>query len=92
MAFRQSGPVGAERFVFFRGYPWMSRFHDDILSNLDLREKVILDAAVGTTNTTWFWARAVHDQGGRSRILAVDRNFDGGWPDKIRRRLGDYGL
>jgi ubiquinone/menaquinone biosynthesis C-methylase UbiE len=69
----------------------MAEVHEYILGKLDLRNKTILDAAVGAGKSTMFWAKAIHDQGGSSWILAVDNDYSGGWDKKIRNRLEEFG-
>jgi ubiquinone/menaquinone biosynthesis C-methylase UbiE len=69
----------------------MAEVHEYVLGKLDLRNKKILDAAVGAGKSTWFWAKAIHDQGGSSRIMAIDNDYSGGWDEKIRDRLGEFG-
>ncbi len=68
----------------------MGKIHDFVLDGLDLRNKVILDAAVGAGISTYFWAKAVHEQGGTSKIICVDNDLPQIWIDRIKKRLGEY--
>ena len=68
----------------------MSEFYDFALEDLDLRNKIILDAAVGAGKATYFWAKRVHEQGGTSKIISIDNDFSNGWEEKIKKRLGEY--
>ncbi len=68
----------------------MGKIHDFVLDGLDLRNKVILDAAVGAGVSTYFWAKAVHEQGGTSKIICVDNDLPQIWIDRIKKRLGEY--
>lgn len=68
----------------------MGKVHDFVLEGLDLRNKVILDAAVGAGESTYFWAKAIHEQGGTSRIICVDNDLPPVWRERIKRRLGEY--
>ncbi len=61
-----------------------------LLKDLDLRKKTILEAAVGAGGTVLSWAKQIWEQGGTSRITAVDIDLSGGWPEKIRERLGIF--
>ncbi len=69
----------------------MSEFYDFVLEDLDLRNKLILDAAVGAGEATYFWAKRVHEQGGTSKIISIDNDLPGVWKEKIETRLGEYG-
>ena len=68
----------------------MKKIYEFVLEGLDLRNKVILDAAVGAGESTYFWAKKVHEQGGTSRIISVDIDLPEVWKDRIRARLGNY--
>ncbi len=68
----------------------MSKIHDFILNGLDLKNKIILDAAVGAGVSTYFWAKAIHEQGGTSKIICVDNDLPEIWKERIKRRLGEY--
>ena len=69
----------------------MSEFYDWVLRDLNLKDKVVLDAAVGAGWATRFWAEKIHEQGGTSKIISIDNDFPGGWKEKIMTRLGEYG-
>ena len=69
----------------------MSDFYDYVLEDLDLKRKRILDAAVGAGRATYQWARAIHEQEGTGRILAIDIELTKEWVDRIRKRLGRFG-
>jgi SAM-dependent methyltransferase len=69
----------------------MSDFYDYVLEDLDLKRKRILDAAVGAGRATFQWARAVHEQEGTGKILAIDIELTKEWVEKIRKRLGRFG-
>lgn len=68
----------------------MSGLYDFMLEDLDLRNKIILDAGVGAGKATYFWAKRVHEQGGTSKIISIDDDFSNGWAEKIEKRLGEY--
>jgi len=68
----------------------MEKFYDFVLEDLDLRNKSILDAAVGTGESTYFWAKRIHEQGGTSKIISIDNDLPQVWKDKIKTRLGEY--
>ena len=80
--------IGAEPGA--QGKRTMSEINDYIVAGLDLRNKTILDAAVGAGGCIWYWAKRVHEQGGSSRIIAVDNDLPDEWRERILRRLGDY--
>lgn len=66
----------------------MSELYEFALKDLNLRNKKILDAAVGEGKATYFWAKRVHEQGGTSKIISIDINLS----DKlIKSNLGEYG-
>lgn len=69
----------------------MSEFYDFVLEDLDLRNKLILDAAVGAGEATYFWAKKIYEQGGTSKIISIDNDLPGVWKEKIQTRLGEYG-
>jgi len=69
----------------------MSQLYDWVLKDLDLRNKVVLDAAVGAGWATRFWAEQVHEQGGTSKMISIDTDFPGEWKEKIMTHLGEYG-
>jgi len=69
----------------------MSEFYDFVLEDLDLMNKLILDAAVGAGKATYFWAKGVHEQGGTSKIISIDNDLSEVWKEKIKTRLGEYG-
>jgi len=69
----------------------MSEFYDFVFEDLDLRNKLILDAAVGAGKATYFWAKVVHEQGGMSKIISIDNDLPEVWKEKIKTRLGEYG-
>ena len=69
----------------------MSEFYDLVLEDLDLRNKLILDAAVGAGEATYFWAKRIYEQGGTSKIIYIDNDLPGVWKEKIQTRLGEYG-
>ncbi len=50
----------------------MSELQDCIFAGLDLRGKVILDAATGAGGSTEVWARRLDAAGGGGRIISVD--------------------
>lgn len=60
------------------------------LQDLDLRNRTILDAAIGAAESTVHWARAIHEQGGTSRIIAVDNDLNQMWQDRVHKTLGEY--
>lgn len=66
----------------------MVKFYKFVLKDLDLRNKVILDAAVGAGEATYYWAKRVHEQGGTSKIISID--FELSNAQQIRNRLGKY--
>jgi len=59
------------------------------LAGLDLRDRVILDAAIGLGRATRFWAEEIERQGGTSRIIGVDEDLAPRWREKIVARLGE---
>ena len=69
----------------------MSEFYDFVLEDLDLKNKLILDAAVGAGVATCFWAKRIYEQGGTSKIISIDNDLPGVWKEKIQIRLGEYG-
>jgi len=69
----------------------MSEFYDFVLEDLDLRNKLILDAAVGAGKATYFWAKRIYEQGGTSKIVSIDNDLPEVWKEKIETRLGEYG-
>ena len=68
----------------------MSKLYEYVLKNLDLRNKVILDAAVGRGYATYHWAKRIHEQGGTSKIIAIDIELTSKLRDAIRARLREY--
>jgi len=68
----------------------MEKFYDFVLEDLDLKSKIILDAAVGAGESTYFWAKRIHKQGGTSKIISVDIDLPQIWKDRIKERLGEY--
>ena len=68
----------------------LSEFYDFVLKDLDLSNKIILDAGVGAGESTYFWAKEVHEQGGASRIICIDKNLPEAWKGKIKTKLGGY--
>ena len=68
----------------------MGKLYDFVLEGLDLKNKIILDAAVGAGESTYFWAKAIHEQGGTSKIICVDNDLPQIWKERIKRRLGEY--
>mgnify|MGYP001027203593 CR=1 FL=1 len=68
----------------------MDEFYNFVLEGLDLRNKLILDAAVGAGEATYFWAKRVHQQGGASKIISIDNDLSDEWKKKIREHLGEY--
>lgn len=68
----------------------MGELHRFVLQDLDLKNKTILDAAIGAAEATLHWARAIHQQGGTSRIIAVDNDLNEMWQDRVHKRLGEY--
>ncbi|MCD5384198.1 class I SAM-dependent methyltransferase [candidate division WOR-3 bacterium] len=68
----------------------MGRIYDFILEGLDLRNKIILDAAVGSGECTYFWAERIDKQGGNSKIIAIDIDLPRIWKEKIKEGLGEY--
>jgi len=68
----------------------MSEFYDFVLKDLDLKNKIILDAAVGAGESTYFWAERIHEQGGTSKIVSIDNDIPEVWIKKIITKLGDY--
>jgi Methylase involved in ubiquinone/menaquinone biosynthesis len=69
----------------------MSELYNWVFKDLNLKDKVILDAAVGAGWATRFWAEQVHEQGGTSKIISIDNDFPGEWKEKIMTHLGEYG-
>ncbi|HIH96739.1 MAG TPA: class I SAM-dependent methyltransferase, partial [Thermoplasmata archaeon] len=69
----------------------MSEFYDFVLEDLDLKNKFILDAAVGAGEATYFWAKRIYEQEGTSKIISIDNDLPGVWREKIKTRLGEYG-
>jgi SAM-dependent methyltransferase len=73
----------------------MSEFYDFVFKDLDLRNKLILDAALGSGEATYLWAKNIVEQGGTSKIISID-TFDipgmneEEWKEKIKERLGKY--
>jgi len=73
----------------------MNEFYDFVLKDLDLKNKIILDAAVGVGESTYFWAERIDEQGGTSKIISIDA-FDipiiseKEWKEEIKKRLGKY--
>jgi len=73
----------------------MSEFYDFVFNDLDLRNKLILDAALGSGEATYLWAKNIVEQGGTSKIISID-TFDipgineEEWKEKIKERLGKY--
>ena len=73
----------------------MSEFYNFIFRDLDLRNKLILDAALGSGEATYLWAQNIVEQGGTSKIISID-TFDipgmneKEWKEEIRERLGKY--
>jgi len=68
----------------------MDEFHSFVLQGLYLRNKVILDAAIGTGESTYFWAKRVHEQGGSSKIISIDIDLPEVWKERIKEKLGKY--
>ena len=68
----------------------MSEFYDLVLEDSDLRNKIILDAAVGVGKSTYFWAKKVDEQGGTSKIISIDKSLSNECREKIKRHLGEY--
>ncbi len=68
----------------------MSEFHDFVLKDLNLKNKIILDAAVGAGESTYFWAKRIHEQGGTSKIISIDNDLPEVWREKIKTKLEDY--
>ncbi|MFC1853540.1 class I SAM-dependent methyltransferase [candidate division CSSED10-310 bacterium] len=68
----------------------MHHRHEYILQELDLDDKLILDAALGIGEATYAWARKVHQQGGKARIISIDLELPVEWRNKIELKLGDY--
>jgi len=68
----------------------LSEFYDFVFKDLDLTNKIILDAAVGVGESTYFWAKRVHQQGGNSKIISIDNDLPKVWKEKIKTRLRDY--
>ncbi|MBD3233187.1 MAG: hypothetical protein GF315_05635, partial [candidate division Zixibacteria bacterium] len=68
----------------------MDGIYEYILDDLNLSGKLILDAAVGAAGATYHWTKKISQQGGNSKIIAVDNDFSGGWKEKIKKRLGEY--
>ncbi|NIQ05178.1 MAG: methyltransferase domain-containing protein [Candidatus Korarchaeota archaeon] len=66
------------------------KLYDFALASLDLRNKTILDAAVGAGESTYSWAKRIHEQGGTSEILSVDITLSEEWKEKIKTKLGKY--
>lgn len=68
----------------------MNSFYEFILEDLDLRNKIILDAAVGAGESTYFWAKRIDEQGGTSKIISVDNYLPKSCREEIKKRLGKY--
>jgi len=68
----------------------MNEFYDFVLRGLDLSNKIILDAAVGTGEATYSWAKKVHEQGGTSEIISIDIDLPEIQKEKIKVKLGEY--
>lgn len=68
----------------------MNEIYKFMLENVDLRNKLILDAAVGAGEATYYWAKKVHQQGGTSQIISIDNDFSDEWNKKTREHLGEY--
>ncbi len=61
-----------------------------LTEDVDLREKVILDAALGRGKATSHWAEKVHASGGDSRIIAVDKEIPVQNRKNVKEILGEY--
>ena len=61
-----------------------------VFKGLDVKNKTILDAAVGAGKSTYFWAKRLHEKGGNSKIISVDNDLPRIWRKKIEERLGNY--
>jgi ubiquinone/menaquinone biosynthesis C-methylase UbiE len=68
----------------------MKEVYNFVLEALDLKNKFILDAAVGGGESTYFWAKGVHKQGGTSKIISIDNDFSDAWDEKVKKSLGEY--
>lgn|GEM_PF-921323 len=68
----------------------MSEFYNFVLKDLDLTNKLILDAAVGAGIATYFWAKEIHKQKGLSKIVAVDKFLPQKTREQIEKYLGQY--
>ncbi len=72
----------------------MNEIYEFALSDLDLKNKLILDAAIGAGYATRIWAEKIHKEGGTSKIIGVD-SFDipgedeDSWKKEIEERLGN---
>ena len=61
-----------------------------LTANLDLTDKLILDAALGRGKAASHWAEKVHASGGSSRIIAVDKDIPADNRRDVEETLGDY--
>ncbi len=68
----------------------MNEFYKFVFENLDLKNKLILDAAVGAGESTYFWAKKIHQQGGTSQIISIDNDLSDEWNKKTREHLNEY--
>ncbi len=68
----------------------MNEIYKFMLENVNLRNKLILDAAVGAGESTYFWAKKVHQQGGTSQIISIDNDLSDEWNKKTREHLNEY--
>ena len=72
----------------------MNEIYEFALKDIDLKNKIILDAAVGAGYATKLWAERIEGEGGTSKIIAVD-TFDipgeneEDWKREIEERLGN---
>jgi len=73
----------------------MDEIYDFALKDIDLHNKVILDAAIGAGHATRIWAEKIHEEGGTSKIIGVDAFEIPGedqeeWKKAIVKRLGKF--
>lgn len=59
-------------------------------SGLDFNNKLIFDCAIGAGESTFYWAKAIHDNGGTSRIVGFDRDLTADDIEIIKDNLKQY--
>ncbi|MBU4485698.1 MAG: class I SAM-dependent methyltransferase [Candidatus Delongbacteria bacterium] len=60
------------------------------VDKLDLKNKIIFDCAIGAGESTYYWAKAIHEQGGSSKIIGFDNNLSGEDRNIIHENLKDF--